>query len=75
MKDQFDQQYERAKNMEIELYEAVDSKALLASKCSLEITRLTMILNKLREHPKLKSLVAILLEDSQIVQYKNHGLL
>ena len=47
-----------------ELVEAVDSKASLAQKCALEIMRLTMILNTLQSHPKLKSLVQTLLEES-----------
>lgn len=48
-----------------QLDEAVHSKAALASKCAMEIMRLTMILNTLQQHPKLKSLVQTLLEESK----------
>jgi len=54
-----------------ELSEAVDSKASLAAKCAMEIMRLTMILNTLQQHPKLKSLVQTLLEESANNTNKN----
>jgi len=56
------------------LDEAVDSKASLAAKCAMEIMRLTMILNTLQQHPKLKSIVQTLLEQSANNTNKN-GLL
>merc|ERR1712083_228103 len=58
-----------------ELVEAVDSKASLAQKCALEIMRLTMILNTLQSHPKLKSLVQTLLEESTNKTNAKNGLL
>merc|ERR1712241_276440 len=57
-----------------ELDEAVDSKRELASKCAMEIMRLTMILNTLQQHPKLQTLVQTLLEQSTNNTNKN-GLL
>jgi len=56
---------------ERELSEAVDSKQNLAAKCAMEIMRLTMILNTLQQHPKLKSLVQTLLEESANNTNKN----
>jgi len=47
-----------------QLDEAVESKAQLASKCAMEIMRLTMILNTLQRNPKIKAIVELLLDES-----------
>merc|ERR1719474_591792 len=62
---------QEAESASTELREAVDSKASLAAKCAMEIMRLTMILNTLQQHPKRKSLVQTLLEESANNTNKN----
>ena len=47
-----------------ELDEAIQSKADLASKCAMEIMRLTMILNTLLQIPKFKQTVQVLINES-----------
>merc|ERR1712154_678573 len=49
---------------ERQLDEAIQSKADLASKCAMEIMRLTMILNTLQQMPKIKEIVQILIDES-----------
>jgi len=60
---------------ERELDEAIQSKADLASKCALEIMRLTMILNTLQQMPKFKDIVQLLIDESTKESNKNGSLL
>jgi len=60
---------------ERQLDEAIQSKADLASKCAMEIMRLTMILNTLQQMPKIKEIVQILIDESTKDSNKNGSLL
>eukprot|EP01083_Nonionella_stella_P041913 113452_1 len=55
---------EKSEQAEIQLQEAVHSKAALAQKCAMEIMRLTMILNTLQQMPKFKEIVQLLMDES-----------
>jgi paraquat-inducible protein B len=61
--------------VERQMDEAVESKAQLASKCAMEIMRLTMILNTLQRHPKIKHIVDLLLDESAQKTNNKGGLL
>mmetsp|Transcript_58282 Transcript_58282/g.92618 ORF Transcript_58282/g.92618 Transcript_58282/m.92618 type:complete len:711 (+) Transcript_58282:282-2414(+) len=66
---------QKQQTVESELNAAVQSKADLAAKCSMEIMRLTMILNALQQMPKIKDVVAVLLDESNNDTKKNGSLL
>ena len=55
---------EKKSKLDRELTEAIESKADLASKCAMEIMRLSMILNTLQQNPKFKEIIQLLVEES-----------
>jgi len=68
-----EQAQEKCEEISRQMDEAVESKAQLASKCAMEIMRLTMILNTLQRHPKIKQIVDLLLDESAQKTNNNVG--